>query len=56
MLRISAGLDATDLAVAAGLDPAAYRQAEAGDPAGLTYLDIVALADALAVPPASLLG
>lgn len=55
-LRTSAGLDPTGLAVAAGLDPVTYRSAEAGDPDALTYLDLVALADALAVPPASLLG
>ena len=47
VLRTSAGLDPTELAAAAGLDPATYRQAEAGDPAMLTYLDLVALADAL---------
>jgi transcriptional regulator with XRE-family HTH domain len=56
VLRTSAGLDPTELAVAAGLDPVMYRLAEAGDPDTLTYLDLVALADALAVPPASLLG
>jgi transcriptional regulator with XRE-family HTH domain len=56
VLRTSAGLDPTELAAAAGLDPATYRQAEAGDPAMLTYLDLVALADVLAVPADSLLA
>jgi transcriptional regulator with XRE-family HTH domain len=55
VLRTSAGLDPTELAAAAGLDPATYRRVEAGDPATLTYLDLVALADALAVRPACLL-
>ena len=56
VLRTSAGLGSTELAAAAGLDPATYRRAEAGDPATLTYLDLVALADALAVPADSLLA
>jgi transcriptional regulator with XRE-family HTH domain len=55
VLRTSAGLDPTEPAAATGLDPVTYRQAEAGDPATLTYLGLVALADALAVPPARLL-
>ncbi len=50
------GSSPTELAAAAGLDPATYRRAEAGDPATLTYLDLVALADALAVPADSLLA
>ena len=54
-LRTSAGLDPTELATAAGLDPVAYRRVEAGDAGTLTYLDLLALADALAVPPACLL-
>jgi transcriptional regulator with XRE-family HTH domain len=54
-LRTAAGLEAAELADAAGLDPASYRQVEAGDPASLTYLDLLALADALAVPAAAFL-
>jgi hypothetical protein len=34
-----------ELARAAGLDPEAYRWAEAGEPSALTYLDLIALAD-----------
>lgn len=56
VLRTAAGLDPTELADAAGVDPVAYRQAEAGDPVTLTYLDLLALADALAVPPACVLA
>jgi transcriptional regulator with XRE-family HTH domain len=56
LLRSAAGLDPAELAEAAGLDPVSYRRAEDGDPATLTYLDLLALADVLAVPPASLLA
>ena len=55
-LRTAAGLDAVALAAAARLDPVAYLRAEAGDPAALTYLDLLALADALAVPPERMLA
>jgi transcriptional regulator with XRE-family HTH domain len=57
-LRTAAGLGAGELAGAAGLDPQFYRDVEAGDGdlTGLTYLGILALADALAVPPAAVLA
>jgi transcriptional regulator with XRE-family HTH domain len=54
--RTTAGLDPAGLAGAAGVDPEAYRQAEGGDPGPLTYLDLLALADALTVPLAALLA
>lgn len=49
-LRSDAGLGVLELAAEAGLDPGRYRDAESGDPGGLTYLDVLALADALRVP------
>jgi transcriptional regulator with XRE-family HTH domain len=55
-LRTAAGLDPAELAHAARVDPAAYQRAEAGDPDVLTYLDLLALADALAVRPAAVLA
>jgi transcriptional regulator with XRE-family HTH domain len=55
-LRTAAGLEATELADAAGLDRASYRSMEAGDAARLTYLDLLAIADALAVPAAAVLA
>lgn len=53
-LRTEAGLDAGELATAAGLDPGYYRAVEAGrgDLTELTYLDLLQLADALQVTPA----
>lgn len=57
-LRAAAGLGAGELADAAGLDPGLYREIEAGcgDLAGLTYLDLLRMADALHVAPAHVLG
>jgi DNA-binding XRE family transcriptional regulator len=55
-LRAAAGLDADEVADAAGLDRASYRSVEAGDVGRLTYLDLLAIADALAVPPAAVLS
>lgn len=57
-LRAAAGLGAGEVAAAAGLDPAYYREVEAGhgDLAGVTYLHLLRLADALGVPPARVLG
>jgi hypothetical protein len=55
-LRTAAGLQPVELATAAGLDPGHYRQVENGDLTGLTYLDLLALADALGVPPARVLA
>ena len=55
-LRIAAGLEAAELAAAAGLDHASYRLVETGDPSALTYLDVLALAEALSVPPAAVLA
>lgn len=56
-LRAAAGLDAVELATAAGLDPGYYRAVEAGrgDLMELTYLDLLQLADALRVTPATVL-
>jgi transcriptional regulator with XRE-family HTH domain len=56
-LRKAAGLAPAELADAAGLDPAYYRDVEAGsgDLARLTYLDLLALADALQVPAAAVI-
>lgn len=57
-LRGAAGLGAGEVAAAAGLDPAYYRDVEAGrgDLAGFTYLHLLRVADALHVPPARVLG
>jgi transcriptional regulator with XRE-family HTH domain len=57
-LRTTAGLGAGEVADAAGLDPAYYREVEAGrgDLAGFTYLHLLRVADALHVPPARVLG
>jgi hypothetical protein len=57
-LRTAAGLGAGEVADAAGLDRAYYREVETGDyePAGLTYLTVLRLADALGVPPAAVLA
>lgn len=57
-LRSAAGLSAGDLATAAGLDPAYYRDVEAAraDLDRLTYLDLLGLAEALAVRPAAVLA
>ncbi len=55
-LRTAAGLEPAELAGAAGVEPDAYRRAEAGDPAALTYLDLLALADALSVRPVTVLA
>jgi transcriptional regulator with XRE-family HTH domain len=54
-LRTEAGLGAAELATAAGLDPADYRDVEAGR-GELTYLDLFRLADALDVSPARVLA
>lgn len=56
-LRDAAGLTPGDVAVAAGLDPAYYRDVEAGsgDLTRLTYLDLLALAEALQVPAAAVI-
>ena len=54
--RSAAGLDPAGLAGAAGVDPEAYRRAEGGDPGPLTYLDLLALADALTLAPSALLA
>jgi transcriptional regulator with XRE-family HTH domain len=53
---MAAGPGSGELADAAGVDRGAYRRAEAGDPGGLTYLDLLALAEALGVPPTALLA
>lgn len=57
-LRTAAGLGAGELADAAGLDRDYYRSVETGDfePAGLTYVAVLRLADALGVPPADILA
>ena len=57
-LRTAAGLGVGELADAAGLDPSYYREVETGggDLSGLTYLDLLRLADALDVPPARVLA
>lgn len=57
-LRTAAGLSAAEVAAAAGLDPGYYREVETGDfePAGLTYLALLRLADALGVPAAAVLA
>jgi transcriptional regulator with XRE-family HTH domain len=57
-LRSAAGLAAAEVADAAGLDRAYYREVETGrfEPAGLTYLAVLRLAEALGVPPAAVLA
>lgn len=57
-LRTAAGLAIRDLADATGLDPAYYRDIEAGraDLGALTYLDLLRIAEALGVPPAAVLA
>jgi transcriptional regulator with XRE-family HTH domain len=56
-LRAAAGKGAGELADAAGLDRAYYREVEAGGGVSrLTYLDLLAIADALSVPPAAVLA
>jgi transcriptional regulator with XRE-family HTH domain len=55
-LRMAAGLAPGDVAVAAGLDPARYARIEAGDVSGLTYLDLLRLAEVLRVHPAAVLA
>ena len=57
-LRTSAGLGAGEVADAAGLDRAFYAEVETGDFAadGLTYLDVLRLAEVLDVPPAAVLA
>jgi transcriptional regulator with XRE-family HTH domain len=57
-LRSAAGLSAAEVADAAGLDRAYYREIETGTfPLdGLTYLVILRLADALGVSPAAILA
>ncbi|HEY6747338.1 MAG TPA: helix-turn-helix transcriptional regulator [Mycobacteriales bacterium] len=57
-LRTAAGLGAGEVADAAGIDRAFYRQVETGafPTEGLTYLDVLGLADALGVPPTAVLA
>ena len=57
-LRLASKLTEEQLAAAAWLDPAYYRDVEAGraDLASLTYLDLIHLADALAVRPAHVMA
>jgi transcriptional regulator with XRE-family HTH domain len=57
-LRAAAGLGAGEVADAAGLDRAYYREVEAGrgDLAGFTYLHLLRVADALHVAPARVLA
>ena len=57
-LRTAAGLGAGEVADAAGLDRAFYGEVETGAFArnGLTYLDVLRLAEVLDVPPAALLA
>jgi len=57
-LRSAAGLAAGEVADAAGLDRAYYREIETGTfPLdGLTYLTLLRLADALGVPAAAVLA
>jgi len=55
-LRAAADLGADELADAAGIAPDRYRAVEVGRAGTLTYLDVLALADALDVPPAALLA
>ncbi len=57
-LRTAVGLEAGEVADAAGLGRAYYRELETGDfdLAGLTYLTVLRLADALRVPPAAVLA
>jgi transcriptional regulator with XRE-family HTH domain len=56
-LRAATDIGVDELADAAGIHRAAYRDVEAGraDPGTLTYLDLLGLAEALGVPPAALL-
>jgi transcriptional regulator with XRE-family HTH domain len=56
-LRTAAGLGAGEVADAAGLDRVFYGEVETGAfaPDGLTYLDVLRLADILGVPPAHIL-
>jgi transcriptional regulator with XRE-family HTH domain len=56
-LREAAGLAPAELADAAGLDAAYYRDVEAGrgDLERFTYLHLLRLADALAVPASAVL-
>jgi transcriptional regulator with XRE-family HTH domain len=54
-LRAAAELGADELAAAAGLPAGRYQDAEAGRAGTLTYLDLLALADALEVPPVAVL-
>lgn len=58
-LRLTAGMGVDELADAAGLPRAHYRDIEAGragvGAGGLTYLDLFDLAEALDVPPAAIL-
>jgi transcriptional regulator with XRE-family HTH domain len=55
-LRAAADLGPDELAAAAGISSGCYRAVEAGRADTLTYLDVLALADALDVPPAALLA
>ena len=57
-LRTAAGKGPGEVADEAGVDRAYYREVEAGDGdlAGLTYLTVLALADALDVPPSAVLA
>jgi transcriptional regulator with XRE-family HTH domain len=57
-LRTAAGLGAGEVADAAGLDPGFYAEVETGAvaAAGLTYLDVLRLADILDVSPAAVLS
>ena len=57
-LRSAAGLEAGEVADAAGLDRAFYGRVETGAfaPDRLTYLDVLRLAEVLDVPPAAVLA
>lgn len=56
-LRADTELGVDELADAAGIHRTTYREIEAGRaaPGTLTYLDLLALAEALDVPPAAVL-
>jgi transcriptional regulator with XRE-family HTH domain len=56
-LRAATKLGVDELADAAGIRRTTYREVEAGRAASdtLTYLDLLALAEALDVPPAAIL-
>jgi transcriptional regulator with XRE-family HTH domain len=56
-LRAATRLGVDELADAAGIHRTTYREVEAGRaaPGTLTYLDLLALAEALDVPPAAIL-